>query len=721
MLGRFWDLLALAAPEQGDTERESRLLGVIIWTLAVAVAVTLGFDWFLLDRADLRIALWISLALLSTAYWLVGRGIFLPARFIVMLVPLGVISLVLYSGYSGIHGVTILVFPAVLVLGSLVLGRRGFILITLLTIASADGLVVADVYGVIRTRYHDIATLRDIIAPTLFLLFTALLVRLLAADLIRSVERARSNERELAVANRNLEQQRVALERSESRWRAYIENASDFLFGLDNLGRFAWVNRVVCERLEYQSSELVGRSVLDFLAPESRTAAAVALGQVMAGERVDQMELEARTRDGQSVFVDVRGRVQIDDGRVTSTFHIGRDVTARRQSEAERRRLESRAQQLQKLESLGVLAGGIAHDFNNLLMTILGNIDLAIEDVAPGHPAQEYLRNADAASRRAAELTRHMLAYSGRGRFVVKPLDLSAFVHDMAAMLAMSVSAKAKLAFHLGPNLPPIDADASQIRQAVTNIVLNASEALGDLEGDIVISTGARVCTRTDLVDEWLHAELPEGMYVWLQVADSGAGMDAGTMARIFDPFFSTKFTGRGLGLPAVLGIVRGHQGLIKVDSTPGKGASFRMLFPVSQTAVPLADRTSADDGLDFGTGTILLVDDEAGVRLVAKAMLERLGYHVLSAADGQEALDLFATHTSTIRAVVLDVTMPVVDGLTTLARLKQIDPKVRVVLSSGFAEQDVEQRVAEHGSFAFIQKPYQIKTLGETLKKALS
>jgi CheY-like chemotaxis protein len=284
----------------------------------------------------------------------------------------------------------------------------------------------------------------------------------------------------------------------------------------------------------------------------------------------------------------------------------------------------------------------------------------------------------------------------------------------------LSVSKKARVTFNLGSNLPPIDADASQIRQAVTNIVLNASEALGDDEGAITVSTGAGLCTRDELVDEWLHVDLAEGVYVWMEVADSGAGMDAETLARIFDPFFSTKFTGRGLGLPAVLGIVRGHQGLIKVRSAPGKGASFRMLFPVSKSAAVTGERRIADEGLDLGTGTILLVDDEDGVRLVAKSMLERLGYDVIPAADGQQALDLFAAHAATIRGVLLDVMMPVIDGLTTLARLKQIDPNVRVVMSSGFTAQDVNERVADHGPFAFIQKPYQIKTLGETLKKAL-
>ncbi|MEI6668932.1 MAG: PAS domain S-box protein [Acidobacteriota bacterium] len=721
MLGQFWDRLALASPEAGDPEHDARLMRGLIATLSVAMLVTLLFESLAMHRPALHYALWASLALMGLAYRLVLGHVLAPARFIIVLVALGVVSVALYTGYSGIHGVTVMMLPAVIVLGSLVLSRRGFIVITVLTVLSADGLVVADVHDLITTRYHDVATYLDTIAPTAFLLLTALLVRLLAADLVRSADRAKRHERELAVVNRNLGEQRVALERSEAQWRTYIQNASDFLFGLDQAGRFAWVNRAVCDTLDYQPVELVGQSAFDILAPHSREAAAEAFRRVMTGERVDQMELEARTRDGQSVFFDLRGRVVNDGDTVTSTFYIGRDVTARKESETERRRLDLRAQQIQKLESLGVLAGGIAHDFNNLLMTILGNIDLAMEEVPKGNPAQEFLRNADAASRRASELTRHMLAYSGRGRFVVRPLDISAFLKDMAPMLTMTVPHKIKLTFALGASLPPIDADASQIRQAVTNLVLNASEAVGNQGGAIAVSTGAGVYTSADLVDHWLHADLPEGMYVWMQVTDSGVGMDPETMARIFDPFFSTKFTGRGLGLPAVLGIVRGHQGLITVTSTPGAGSSFRMLFPVAKAAAQVAPPADRDVGLRVGTGTILLVDDEDGVRRVAKSMLERLGYDVLEAADGQQAIDVFATHASLVRAVLLDVTLPEMDGLAVRERLTQIDPAVRVVLSSGYAEQDIEQLAGNRGRFAFLQKPYQIRALGETLKNVLA
>ncbi len=397
-----------------------------------------------------------------------------------------------------------------------------------------------------------------------------------------------------------------------------------------------------------------------------------------------------------------------------------RDVTARHRAEEERRQLEAQMQQAQKLESLGVLAGGIAHDFNNLLTAILGHTDLALLAMAPESPGRDNLREIENASRRAAELCRQMLAYAGRGRLVVEPVNLSRLVQELVHLLHVSISKKALLRCHLAEDLPAIEADPAQVRQIVMNLVINASEAIGDNDGVIGITTGALECSGDDLRSS-LHAEVPPpGRYVFLEVADTGCGMDAETQARIFDPFFTTKFAGRGLGLAAVLGIVRKHRGAIKVASERGKGTTFSILFPAvaASAARPEAE---AQPPAWRGTGTILLVDDEEPVRNVAAQMLEHCGFHPLIASDGREAIDLFRQHQAEIAGVLLDLTMPHMDGEQTFRELRRLQPDLRVILSSGYSDSEVMQRFANEPLAGALEKPYQLQALCAKLREVLA
>ena len=288
-----------------------------------------------------------------------------------------------------------------------------------------------------------------------------------------------------------------------------------------------------------------------------------------------------RENDGETRFILARGEVERDpDGTPRWMLGTARDITKKIRAEAERLELERKIKETQKLESLGVLAGGIAHDFNNILMVILGNADLAREALPEPSPVRENLVEIETACGRAAELCRQMLAYSGKGRFVVESLDLSALVSDMPHLLEASVSKKAILRLRPAEALPRMRGDAVQLRQVLVNLVVNASEAIGERSGRITVSTGARECDRAFLDRAHLKTDPPEGTYVFLRVADDGAGMDAETRRRLFEPFFTTKFLGRGLGLSAVSGIVRGHKGTLIFDSAPGEGAEFTILFP---------------------------------------------------------------------------------------------------------------------------------------------
>ncbi|MBS3821711.1 MAG: response regulator, partial [Phycisphaerae bacterium] len=377
-------------------------------------------------------------------------------------------------------------------------------------------------------------------------------------------------------------------------------------------------------------------------------------------------------------------------------------------------------QHAQKLESLGVLAGGIAHDFNNLLVGILGNADLALTELSPVSPARESVQQIEISARRAADLCRQMLAYSGKGRFVIEPIDLSEVVEEMGHMLTVAISKNVVLKYNLPDDLPAVMADATQIRQVVMNLITNASEAIGDRSGVISVSTNAMECTQECLDEAYAAEDLSPGMYVALEVSDTGCGMDAETLAKLFDPFYTTKFTGRGLGLAAVLGIIRGHGGAIKVDGEPGRGSTFTVLLPASaESAVCRPAQNDADDAWQ-GKGTILLADDEETIRAVGKRMLEHLGFDVLTATDGRQALDILDEHRRRITAVILDLTMPRLSGEEAFRELRQRKIDVPAIMSSGYNEQEVAERFLGKGMAGFIHKPYQIHQLQAVLRDVI-
>ncbi len=409
-------------------------------------------------------------------------------------------------------------------------------------------------------------------------------------------------------------------------------------------------------------------------------------------------------------------------GKVAGVIEYVRDLSERVKAEQEKRALELKMQQAQKLESLGVLAGGIAHDFNNLLVGILGNADLALLKLSPVSPVRESIENVVRAAQRAADLARQMLAYSGKGRFIVQPLSLSEVVEEMGHILEVSVSKNAALKFQFSPGLPAIQADATQIRQIIINLIVNASEAIGEQRGVITVSTGCMQCDRAYLNNTYIAENLPEGAYVFLEVVDTGCGMDGATREKIFDPFFTTKFTGRGLGMAAVLGIVRGHKGAIKVYSEPGRGSAIKVLFPAISQPAPAVGEAPETGGESWrGAGAVLIADDESSVREVGREFLETLGFSVYTAEDGPQALQVFRAHAAEVVCVILDLTMPHMSGEETFRELRRIRPEVPVIMSSGYNEQEITQRFAGKGLAGFIQKPYRLEDLKAMLRNVLT
>jgi PAS domain S-box-containing protein len=389
-------------------------------------------------------------------------------------------------------------------------------------------------------------------------------------------------------------------------------------------------------------------------------------------------------------------------------------IVDRKRMEEAHLKLEKQLLHTQKLESLGVLAGGIAHDFNNILLAIIGNADLALMKISPESPATDNLRKIEQAAYRAAELSKQMLAYSGKGKFVVEQTDLNRVLEEMLHMLEVSISKKIALRLNLTRPLSPIEADITQIHQVIMNLIINASEATADDGGVITITTSCADCN-TDYLNNIAPSEqLPEGTYVILEIADTGCGMDQDTIAKIFDPFFTTKFTGRGLGMAAVHGIIRGHKGAINVYSEPGKGSIFKVLLPASiskESAQPVI----ANESAWHGSGTVMLVDDEEDVRNVGREMLEALGFETVTANDGIDALEIFKRNQS-IKIVILDLTMPRMDGEQTFNELRKLNPGIKVIMSSGYNKQEVTQKFVGKRLAGFLQKPYRVSALREVL-----
>jgi PAS domain S-box-containing protein len=386
----------------------------------------------------------------------------------------------------------------------------------------------------------------------------------------------------------------------------------------------------------------------------------------------------------------------------------------------ERRAMEAAVRQTQKLESLGVLAGGIAHDFNNLLTAILGNLGLASLQVSEDHPIQRFLDKAKTTSLRAAELTRQMLAYAGKGVFTVKPLDLSQVAEEITNLLEVSISKRVRLQFGFSRGLPCINADPAQIQQVVMNLVTNASEAIGEAEGDILLATGLTELTATRAATLHPGSPIPPGRYVTLCVKDTGVGMSAEVLSQIFDPFFTTKFSGRGLGLSTMLGILRAHHAGIGITSEPGRGTEFHLYFPEYGLG-PTEDKTPSDPAVATPLpGVVLLVEDEPEIRKATGAMLHQAGFEVLEAVDGAEACEVFRQAHPRIQVILMDLNMPQMDGRSAAREILAIDPKARILLTSGFPMDMSAQGIGQETLRGFIQKPYQLPDLLAALQRVM-
>ncbi len=395
------------------------------------------------------------------------------------------------------------------------------------------------------------------------------------------------------------------------------------------------------------------------------------------------------------------------------------DITNRKQAEEEKQTFELQMQHAQKLESLGVLSGGIAHDFNNILAIIMGYCSLTKMDY---ETAENNILEIEKAAERAAGLCRQMLAYAGKAQLTKTQVNMRMLVDEMASMLKSTIPLNAVIKSDLSTDIPFLDADASQLRQIVMNLIINASEAIGKEQGEIQVSLAKSTVLAGQSENDYNGNTIPPGEFVCLEVTDNGCGMDEETKWRIFEPFYTTKFTGRGLGMSAVLGIIKSHGGSLQLFSQLGQGTTFKVYLPIPK-------KYSAEDGDHKqsipsapwkGSGTILLVEDEDQVRLIAKALLKNIGFTVLEAVNGKEALELYQRNATDITLVFTDMGMPIMDGYELFYELKKLNPELPIIVSSGYGDAEVGSRIGIDNIAGLISKPYGPDQLREVLKKAL-
>jgi PAS domain S-box-containing protein len=509
-------------------------------------------------------------------------------------------------------------------------------------------------------------------------------------------------------------QQRVA-EREES-YRVLTETVTDGILTVDASHRILFANAAAGRIFGYSPEELAGLD-LSLLMPDSQRARhQAAMAQYLeTGQRHmawDSFRTTGRHRAGYDIPIELSlGEYRRQDQRLFVA--ILRDIT-------DRTRMDEALRQTTKLESLGILAGGIAHDFNNLLTGVMGNISLALDTIPDSNPAKPNLQDAVEATERAAILTRQLLAYAGKGRFLIQPTDISGLVREISSLVRRSIPSHVALRLDLADSLPKVEADVAQLQQLLMNLVINGAEAIPEgRQGTVLVITRLQHMDAEQIASLGV-SEIVPGDYVAINVHDNGVGMDEATLSRIFDPFFTTKFTGRGLGLAAAGGIVRGHKGGLKVFSSPGQGTTFRVLLPAAATARDSVQApAAARDGLG-GRGMILLVDDEPIVRRVATSALTRYGYTVVSSDNGREGVERFRELHTRLKLVILDMTMPVMSGEEALDRLREIDPEIPVILSSGYSEMEATRRFAGRELAGFLQKPYTAAQLAAKVQSVL-
>jgi two-component system, cell cycle sensor histidine kinase and response regulator CckA len=504
------------------------------------------------------------------------------------------------------------------------------------------------------------------------------------------------------------------LRASERKYRSLVESIPDIIFALDLDGSIAYIGPRWKKILGHDEIEVLGRYLIDFIPPEEHSFLIRVFKEVRNEKKnVEDILLQFCRKDGQLRYFSSSAAPMLDDqGQVAGTMGIARDIT-------ERRKLEEQLLQAQKMESIGNLAGGIAHDFNNLLGGILGYASFAKKKMSPKDPLYHSLNSIERSATQAAELTKQLLGFARRGKYQVKPINCNALVQDLARFLKRTMDKRINLKVELDPHLHLIEGDETQLQQSLINICLNARDAMPS-GGILKIVTGNQ--TLSNNFDE-KQGEGKKGDYVKITLSDTGIGMTPELCSQIFEPFFTTKESGRGtgLGLSMVYGIIQNHGGYIELKSEPGQGTSFELLLPaVVELMIEETSPLPPDRIIPKGSETILFVDDEEIIRQLGADILEDVGYKVLFASGGEEAIRIYQQKRKKIALVILDMVMPGLGGRETFLKLKEINSKIKVLLSSGYSTNEGVGEILKEGVGGFIQKPYRDEDLIGKVREVL-
>ena len=601
-------------------------------------------------------------------------------------------------------------------------GVRGllWVIILLIALLSADFL-----FGANEQIAIDELKLGFYISFSLVIIVTFFFERLNGKYLIDLIEnqrilKASENNYRIAYEQLNLamkERQRAedALRESEERFREMAELTPQTIFETDATGRLSFANRKAFDSFGYSQEDFdLGVNSLDMLIPEERQRGADNIFKIMAGEDIGLNEYTALRKDGSTFPIMIHSAPIVRNEKTIGLRGFIVDITDRKKTEEERLRLETQFHQAQKMETIGTLAGGIAHDFNNLMTTILGNTSLILFDIDSTHPHYTPLKNIERQINRGADLTTQLLGYARKGKYLVKPVSLNQIIEENATAFARTRK-EVTIGCELADDLLTVEADQGQIQQVLLNLFVNAADAM-PTGGELMIETSN--ATHNDIKSKEYHPVA--GDYLRLTVSDTGIGMDEKVRQRIFDPFFSTKATGKGtgLGLASVYGIIKNHGGYIEVQSQKGQGSQFSIFLPASAKQV-LTITESAPEIIK-GSGTILIVDDEEMVLDVGARALKKLGYTVLESNNGRHAVELYKKLQDKINLVVLDIVMPNMGGGEVYDRLKELNPDVKVLLSSGYSIDDQAREIMERGCDDFIQKPFSMKAMSDKLSGIL-
>ncbi|TLS76217.1 response regulator [Mariprofundus erugo] len=516
------------------------------------------------------------------------------------------------------------------------------------------------------------------------------------------------HEQEINKEKAEKQKARQQLHISEMRLYEFFNQADELIQSVSPEGDIRYVNQRWMDELGYTPDEIACINISSIVAQPCLIDHFKRLEQLADGGSPGLFESILVTRDGAQIEVEGSSHAHIEDGKLIEVHTIYRNVSMRKQLEREAREHREHLEHTQRLESLGVLAGGIAHDFNNILTTILGNAAIMSRHIPRQSEAYDRLQRVIESTERGGDLCKQMLAYAGKGKFMIRPINLSTMMQEITKLLSVSISKHVTLTYQLENELPSISGDAAQIQQVMMNLIINASEAIGDQRGEIHVSTGV-IDAGPSLLDSCLANKPVPGSYVWIEVRDNGCGMSPEVQKKIFEPFFTTKLSGRGLGMSAILGIIKAHQGALKLTSAPGSGTTFTVYFPVSdkRTTPSLVDTETRPYMGSYPGKTVLVIDDEESIRELAVVLLNEQGIHTLEAVDGEDGIARFKEHMQHIDMVILDLTMPKLSGENCCREIRKLRPDVPVIIASGYSKETVSPRFLNHEVTAFLQKPY--------------